>query len=186
MQAKRPDLAIRAFAAIADERPEWDLVMLGDGDLRASLESNVPSGLRDRIMWTGFLHDAREIAGLYSLCDVMLLPSDHEPWGVVVVEAAAAGLAIVASEVVGAAPELVHDGRNGQQFLAGNMASLISALRMCTSPAWIDHAKAESRQLLHEWLAKSDPVRGFHDALACCGVTSDSVSNAVKRRPVPR
>jgi hypothetical protein len=173
---KRPDLALKAFAAIADERPDWDLVMLGDGVLRPSLEEHVPPGLRHRICWAGFLHDMRDVAGLYAVSDMLLLPSDREPWGVVVAEAAAAGLAIVASDVVGAAPELVHDGRNGYQFSAGDVQSLVQALRMSTAPDWIDGGKRQSRVVLREWLADSDPIIGFRAALASCGLITNSTA----------
>jgi glycosyltransferase involved in cell wall biosynthesis/lauroyl/myristoyl acyltransferase len=174
MQAKRPDLAINAFAAIADERLDWDLVMLGDGELRAALERQVPAGLRQRIRWAGFLHDGREVASLYALSDVLLLPSEHEPWGVVIAEAAAAGMAIVASDVVGAAPELVHDNRNGYGFLAGDVSSLAHALRLCTSADFIDKGKQQSRTVLREWIEEADPVNGFRAALASCGLISKS------------
>jgi glycosyltransferase involved in cell wall biosynthesis len=170
MQAKRPDLAIKAFATIADERPDWDLLMLGDGNLRASLERHVPDDLRKRILWAGFLHDSREVASLYALADVLLLPSEHEPWGVVVAEAAAAGVAIVASDVVGAAPELVQDHRNGYRFLAGDGQSLVHALRLCTSGDFIDKGKQQSRAVLREWIAEADPVAGFRAALRSCGL----------------
>jgi glycosyltransferase involved in cell wall biosynthesis len=176
MQVKRPDLAIRAFAAIAAERPDWDLVMLGDGPLQPSLAECVPPGLKSRVLWTGFVHDMREVAGLYALSDVLLLPSDHEPWGVVVVEAAAAGLAIVASDVVGAAPELVHDGRNGHQFAAGDVQALIGALRMTTAPGWIDDGKRQSRDVFRNWLVDSDPIIGFRAALASCRLITNSTA----------
>jgi glycosyltransferase involved in cell wall biosynthesis len=170
MPVKRPDLAVQAFAAIADERPDWDLIMLGDGALRPELEASVPAPLLDRIIWTGFLDDAADVAGLYAQSDILLLPSDHEPWGVVVVEAAAAGLAIAASDIVGAAPELVHAGRNGVVFAAGELPSLILALRELTASERIDDAKNASRQVFHEWLAAHDPVAGLRWALRHCHV----------------
>jgi glycosyltransferase involved in cell wall biosynthesis len=104
----------------------------------------------------------------------LLLPSEHEPWGVVVAEAAAAGMAIVASDVVGAAPELVRDHRNGYRFSSGDCPSLIHALRLCTSADFIDTAKQQSRDVLREWTAEADPVDGFRSALASCGLISKS------------
>jgi len=168
MPAKRPDLAVQAFAAIAADRPEWDLVMLGDGPLRPELEASPPAHLRERITWTGFLDDAADVAGIYAQCDVLLLPSDHEPWGVVVVEVAAAGLAIVASDKVGAAPELVHNGRNGAVFAAGDLPALVRAVLDVTDERRIDEAKSQSRALLREWLAQCDPVASFRAALRSC------------------
>jgi glycosyltransferase involved in cell wall biosynthesis/lauroyl/myristoyl acyltransferase len=174
MPAKRPDLAIAAFAAIADQRPDWDLIMLGDGVMRAALERGVSEQLRSRIIWTGFLNETRDVAGLYAQSDMLLLPSDHEPWGVVVAEAAAAGLAIVASDVVGAAPELVHDGLNGRQFARGDLNSLIRALLMSTTADWIEDAKRQSRHELRSWLAEADPVNGFRAALGFCRLIPNS------------
>jgi glycosyltransferase involved in cell wall biosynthesis len=130
----------------------------------------VSDDLRKRILWAGFLHDSREVASLYALADVLLLPSEHEPWGVVVAEAAAAGVAIVASDVVGAAPELVQDHRNGYRFLAGDGQSLVHALRLCTSGDFIDKGKQQSRAVLREWIAEADPVAGFRAALSSCGL----------------
>jgi len=47
-----------------DERPEWDLLIVGDGELRAGLEKQVPTRLRNRIVWTGFLHDVRKLPSI--------------------------------------------------------------------------------------------------------------------------
>jgi glycosyltransferase involved in cell wall biosynthesis/lauroyl/myristoyl acyltransferase len=170
MWAKRPDLAIAAFAAIAEERPDWDLVMIGDGALRDSIEASVPAHLRERVVWTGFLNGTREIAGIYAQCDAMLLPSDHEPWGVVIVEAAAAGLAIVASDRVGAAPELVKEGVNGFTFPKGDLPALTAVLRQITNPDQIEAFKLQSLVVLHQWLAECDPVAAFRAALNQAGV----------------
>lgn len=173
MPAKRPDLAVAAFAAVAEQRPEWDLVMIGDGAMRAQVEASVPPRLRSRVVWTGFLDNGADVASLYAQCDVMVLPSQHEPWGVVVVEAVAAGLAIIASEKVGAAPELVHDGENGAIFPNGDLPALISAMLETTASEVIDIRKARSTKILREWLAACDPVHGFRAALNHCGVIRD-------------
>jgi glycosyltransferase involved in cell wall biosynthesis len=180
MPAKRPELAIQAFAEIAQQRPEWDLVMVGDGPLRAGLEASVPRELQKRIIWTGFLDDDAAVAGIYATSDILLLPSDYEPWGVVIVEAAAAGLAIVASDVVGAAPELVQSGRNGALFASGNLTSLVAALQETTHDRLIDDQKRKSRLVLQEWLDQCDPVVGFRSALKHCGLQL-----AASREPPP-
>jgi glycosyltransferase involved in cell wall biosynthesis len=174
MPAKRPDLAIEAFQAIADERPDWDLVMVGDGKLRASLEGHLSPKFRSRVTWTGFLHSVDEMAAMYALGDVLLLPSDHEPWGVVVAEAAAAGMAIVASDAVGAAPEQVQNDRNGFQFASGNLAQLSEALRRGTAVDWINGGKQQSPAVLREWMQNADPVAGLRDALMSCRLIEKS------------
>lgn len=110
---KRYDAAIDAFARLAPERPDWDLLIVGDGEMRA-WQARVPAELRHRVIWTGFIQDPTETAALYRWSHVFVHPGDYEAWGVVVLEAAAAGLAMIVSNVVGAAPDLVRDGENGR------------------------------------------------------------------------
>lgn len=172
---KRVDLAIDAFAAIAGERPDLDLVVIGDGPMRAGLESRVPAGLRERVIFTGFIGDQGEISAIYRGSDVLLCPSDYEPWAVVLNEAAAAGLAIVASEVVGAAAELVRDGVNGYTFPVGDLAALTDRLRRATEAAVLPRLREGSGAVLAAWRERGDPVLGLRRALAFAGVLPRSV-----------
>jgi glycosyltransferase involved in cell wall biosynthesis len=166
---KRPELLIDAFRRIAPERPEWDLLMIGDGALRSQLVERLGVELAGRVTWTGFLDDQETVSALYRNCDVLALPSDYEPWALVVNEAAAAGLAIVCSEVVGAAAELVVPGRNGEKFPAGSLDGLVDALLRVTDPARIDSYRAESPIVLNEWRSVADPVDGLRRALRHIG-----------------
>jgi glycosyltransferase involved in cell wall biosynthesis len=169
VEVKRVDLLLEAFAQIASKRPAWDLIIAGDGPLRASLEASRPGHLTPRLVWTGFLADYATLAALYRSADVLVLPSDIEPWGVVVTEAAT-GLAIVCSSTVGAAADLVRDGVNGRIFPPGDVAALTSALLDVTSPDKVDRMKAESPKILASWRAHSDPVKGLRSALQFAGV----------------
>lgn len=167
---KRADLVIEAFAAVAAERPEWDLLVVGDGPLRDQLERRVPAALRSRVTWTGFLDDQAVVGALYRASDVLVLPSDYEPWALVVNEAVAAGLAVIASDVVGAAAELVRDGVNGAIFPAGDGVALVEAMRRVTAPEAIDRLKAGSAAVLEDWRRRADPVNGLREALRYVGV----------------
>jgi glycosyltransferase involved in cell wall biosynthesis len=167
---KRVDLLIDAYAAVADHRPQWDLLIVGDGPLRAELEARVPAPLRARVVWTGFVGEQAAVSALYRLCDVLVLPSDYEPWALVVNEATAAGLAVVASDSVGAAAELVRDGVNGRTFPRGDLAALTGALTEVTDPAAIDARRAASAAVLQDWRRRADPVRGLREALGAAGV----------------
>ena len=170
MQVKRPDLTIAAFTALARQRPEWDLVMVGEGPLREFMASSVPPHLAHRVKWLGLIQDTAELASVFAQCDVLVLPSDKEPWGMVVIEAAAARLALVMTNIVGASPELVSDGENGFVFPPGNLAAFIGGLREVTHPDRIDQMKENSRRVLARWMAESDPVDGFRAAMASCGL----------------
>lgn len=166
---KRPDLLIDAFARIAAERPDWDLLIVGDGPLKAELKQRVPAHLTGRVFWTGFLDDQQTVSALYRASDVLVLPSDYEPWALVINEAAAAGLAIVASEVVGAAAELVLDGVNGYRFRVGSLDHLVQCLHQATAPESIDDMKQASAEVLKVWRENADPLEGVRRAMGLAG-----------------
>jgi glycosyltransferase involved in cell wall biosynthesis len=168
---KRPEMLLDAFLQIADHRPEWDLIFVGDGPLRAPLEKRVPPSMKDRVVWCGFLDSQADVAAVYKASDVLVLPSDYEPWALVVNEAAAAGMAIVASSVVGAAAELVRDGVNGRVFPPGDSHALTDCLLDVTDPARADTMKAASAGVLADWRRAADPVHGLRQALRHCGLS---------------
>ncbi len=170
IEVKRPDQVIDAFAAIAEQRPEWDLVMVGSGRLHDELVARVPIGLENRVIWTGFVSDQADVSAVYLLSDIMVLASSYEPWGLVINEAAAAGMAIVSSDVVGASAELVQNGVNGCTFPTGDLQKLIECLLNVTAPEKIDAFKAGSTQVLKDWRRRGDPIRGLKSALRWSGV----------------
>jgi glycosyltransferase involved in cell wall biosynthesis len=172
---KRVDLLIDAFAAIAGERPNWDLLVAGDGPLGGELRRRVPERLRPRVIWTGFL-EQEELKSAYHAADVLVLPSDFEPWAVVVQEAMAAGLVVVASDVVGAAHELIEDRRSGRIFAAGELAALVDAVADVCRPEAIDSYKKSSRAALENWRRANNPVDEIRRALTDVGVLSAEVS----------
>lgn len=102
-------------------RPFPELVVAGTGPLEERLRAE--PGVRV----LGFQPRERLIE-LYALAELTAVPSRFEPWGVVVNEALACGSPVVASNVVGAAVDLVRDGHDGRVFAAGNAAALADAL----------------------------------------------------------
>jgi glycosyltransferase involved in cell wall biosynthesis len=167
---KRVDLLLDAYTAIASERPAWDLAIAGTGPDEGALRARAPAGLAPRVHWLGFIDDASTLIALYKACDVLVLPSWFEPWGVVVNEAVAAGLAVVASEAVGAAAELVRDGINGRVFPVGDVAALRECLGDVTSPGRCEQMKAAAAAVLGDWRRRADPVAGLAAALASRGI----------------
>jgi glycosyltransferase involved in cell wall biosynthesis len=172
---KRVDLLVDAFVQIARQRPEWNLVIVGGGTQSGSLQAKVPAELARRVTWVGFVDDQAAIAAVCRAGDVLVLPSDFEPWALVVNEAVAAGMAVVCSDVVGAAAELVRDGVNGRLFPAGNGPALSAALLDVTDPARIDAMKAASAGVLADWRKRGDPVAGLRAALQAAGVVPGRV-----------
>jgi glycosyltransferase involved in cell wall biosynthesis len=170
---KRFDAVIDAFVRLAAERPEWDLFIVGDGEMRAAWEARVPTGLKVRVIWPGFVKEPERIAACYLWSHVFVHPGDYEAWGVVVLEAAAAGLAMVVSEVVGAAPDLVRDGENGRLVPPGDSGAVERALREITDPAGdgatLARMRAASREISLAFRRDADAIAGLRKALALSG-----------------
>ena len=167
---KHTDLLIPAFAAVADRRPTWDLVLLGDGPLKPAAQALVPPRLADRFVWLPNLRDPADVFAVYHCCDALVLPSRYDAWALVVNEACAAGLAIVCSDVVGAGADLVRDGVNGRVFRSGDEAGLAAALLEVTDEATLAGRKAASRESIARWRRDADPVQGLRAAFRSVGV----------------
>ena len=137
---------------------------------RMTLKERLSAELKNRIIFTGFLEEQWMISAIYRASDVLCIPSVYEPWAVVVNEAAAAGMAIVASEVVGAAAELVRDGVNGRVVPVRDLKALTKALLDVTAPDRIDAMRASSAMVLADWRRRADPINGLRMALKFAGV----------------
>lgn len=166
------DTLIDAFIEIAAKRPDWDLLIVGGGQLEQQLRGRVPEALADRVAWAGFVKDRDELSALYTCADVFVLPSRFEPWAVVVCEAAAAGLAMITSDMVGAGAELCREGVNGGMFPAGDAARLAKLLLQITAdPARLQEMRTASLSVLDEWRRRGDPVQGVRLAMAHVGLS---------------
>jgi glycosyltransferase involved in cell wall biosynthesis len=102
----------------------WRLVLLGDGPLRAQVESRIAGlGLTGEVLLPGF-RQYHELPVFYGLAGAFVHASATEPWGLVVNEAMAAGLPVLVSERCGCAPDLVREGVNGLTFDPCDVAEL--------------------------------------------------------------
>jgi 1,2-diacylglycerol 3-alpha-glucosyltransferase len=94
----------------------WDLVLVGDGKLKADLMNACSaSGVTNYVHFPGF-RQYDELPTYYGLAGAFVLPSSAEQWGLVVNEAMASGIPVLVSNACGCAPDLVHNGRNGFTF----------------------------------------------------------------------
>ena len=118
---KRVPALVEAMAALRERAPDLRLDIFGDGPDRSAVERRVAElGLEGVVRVRGFVSsDQVEQALRRALC--MVLPSQREGYGMVVVEASAAGTpSVVAAGPDNAAVELVEEGENG--FVAGSAA----------------------------------------------------------------
>jgi glycosyltransferase involved in cell wall biosynthesis len=133
VERKRCADLVDAFARLAAEA--WNgrrpyLLIAGDGAERAALEEKVRAmgASADAVKFLGFRNQG-ELPALYELCDAFVLPSTREPWGLAVNEVMACHRAVIVSDAVGCAVDLVGDGENGCVFPAGDVEALAAALR---------------------------------------------------------
>jgi glycogen synthase len=109
-QQKGCEYLIRAIPQISKQFKSA-LVIVGEGSYRGELEIMARSVDGQKIRFTGFLPDD-DLSELLLCADVLVVPSLYEPFGVVALEAMAAGLPVVASNVDGLVEVIVHE-RNG-------------------------------------------------------------------------
>jgi glycosyltransferase involved in cell wall biosynthesis len=102
----------------------WDLVVLGDGPLKADLCRLISDlNLHGHVHLPGFIQ-YRELPAYYALADVFVHASITEQWGLVVNEAMATGLPVIVSNRCGCVPDLVAEGKNGFTFDPASVKSL--------------------------------------------------------------
>lgn len=118
---------IRAVATLAPDHPGLRLTLIGDGPERAGLERLArETGATDRIVFAGPKTQA-EVAEALAIADLFVLPSFAEGVPVVLMEAMASSLPVVATRIAGI-PELVEDGVSGLLVPPGDEASLVGAI----------------------------------------------------------
>ena len=120
-------LLLEAFASISPRHPQARLTIAGDGPARARLEARVLAlGLTEVVRFAGYL-DEPAVARLLESADMLVLPSFAEGLPVVLMEAFASRIPVIATQVAGV-PELVEDGISGFIVPPGDVDSLIDRL----------------------------------------------------------
>ena len=123
---KHCDDLLEAWKRIAAEGSRPYLLIVGDGEERGRLQKEAQGW--EGVRFLGFKNQT-ELPAYFALCDVFVLPSVHEPWGLVVNEAMNAARAVIVSNDVGCQADLVEDGVNGRVFPARDVNALTEALR---------------------------------------------------------
>jgi glycogen synthase len=119
---------IAGLPAIRASHPGTRLVVAGRGRMADRLVTQARRlRVRRAVHFTGHLPDA-ELAAVLAAADAVVLPSRYEPFGMVALEAAAAGAPMVAS-TVGGLGEVVIDGETGLAFAPGDTHGLVIAVR---------------------------------------------------------
>jgi len=164
VETKGVDLLIDALARLQQEKGIFaHLLLVGDGPLRPNLERRCRQvGISAH--FAGYV-EQQYLPRFYGVADVFVLPSYYEPFGLVLNEAMACQLPVVVSDRVGAADDLVVNGRNGYIFPAGDCFKLAEALeRLLEDPTLCRAMGHASWEIIKEWDLER-AVQGFVDAI---------------------
>jgi len=120
---------LEAFVPLARRDPRAVLVLVGeDGGMAGPVDRRTRElGLSGRVRRLGHVPDERLLASGYREARALVLPSDYEAFGLVLLEAMAQGTPVIASRV-GGIPEIVEDGRTGLLVPAGSPRELAEAI----------------------------------------------------------
>lgn len=125
---KNHHTVLKVFKMVSARLQEARLVLVGDGPLRSEIEQAARElHLGDKVAFLGFRDDAAEIM---TFCDLMLMPSLFEGFGITAIEASAAGIPVIGGRVPGLV-EAISDGQTGLLFEpqdSGGMADAIVRL----------------------------------------------------------
>jgi glycosyltransferase involved in cell wall biosynthesis len=176
------DMLLPAFAQLKQEHPDVALVLAGSGDpaFEAKLHAQVQAlGIEHDVIFTGFLIDEQKFAVLAD-CDLFVLPSYSENFGVVVVEAMASGLPVIISNQVG----LAHDILQAEAgiVIPCQQDRLFEALRnLVSDTARQQQYAARARHLAQQRFsldaASSSLVRLYTDVIADASVRHTSTTH---------
>jgi glycosyltransferase involved in cell wall biosynthesis len=126
---------LEAYSQLAPElRAAAELLFVGDGVEQPELEARAAAIHPGAIRFAGFAH-REQLAVYYALAEALIFPTHTDPWGLVVNEAMACGIPIVATDAGGCVVDLVRDGWNGYVVPKSRPEKLAEALaKIAASP----------------------------------------------------
>ncbi len=125
---KRPMDLLHAFTRL--NLKKISLVMVGDGELKVTMEKFIKENNITNAFLTGFINQT-DIVNYYAIADVFVMCSGQgETWGLSVNEAMNFHLPVVVSDVTGCSTDLVKNGENGYVFTAGKVEELKNKLQL--------------------------------------------------------
>ena len=165
---KRCEDLLEAYKNLSPEdgiEPNAYLVIVGDGEERASLERRAGESGFTGVRFCGFRNQS-ELPRFFDIASVFVLPSRHEPWGLIVNEVMNAGRAVIVSDEVGSQPDLITDGVQGCVFPAGDVKALTAALRrVLATPETAALMGQQGLERIQTWSFEED-IRGLRRAIA--------------------
>lgn len=160
---KRPQDAIQAFALA--NVPNSYLIMVGEGPVGEELKAEVQQlGISDRVRFVGIVKYSR-LPEVYAASDILVFPSEHEPYGLPVNEAMICGIPVIVSDRIGARHDLVESGKTGFIYPCGNIQTLAELFtKTLTNPTLLKHMGEHAQIRMKTW-SPHENVEGLVTAI---------------------
>ena len=160
------DILLRAMRDVLAVHSQARLELVGNSVLPGAYERDAERlEISHAVQFTRPVASNR-ISSVLRRCDVLILPSRHDGWGVVLNEAASAGRAIIASDACGSAHHLVRPGENGFRVSAGDADALAEAMiAYCEDAGLSVRHGSESLRIFEEFTPDRNAER-FENALS--------------------
>ncbi|WP_070013366.1 glycosyltransferase [Streptomyces abyssalis] len=155
---KRFDLLIGAFAALADELPDWRVRIYGRGPDHARLRALIDeTELTDRVFLMG---PRNPIETEWAKASIAVSASDAESFGLTIIEAMHSGVPVVSTDCPVGPREIIDDGRDGLLIPVGDQEALVDALRtLATDPGLRRSLSAAAQETLERHAPRSIAMR---------------------------
>jgi glycosyltransferase involved in cell wall biosynthesis len=174
IERKGVDVLLDAF----NQTEGGELWIAGDGPLSGL--ATTTASIDHRVSLLGHA-DAIALDALYGRADALILPSHYDAWGLVVNEAQAYGLPVIATDQVGAAADLIEPGVNGLVVPAGSSAALARAMKELAQ--WTPEQRERCAELCQAKLREHSLERAEGAMIEACAL---ALEHRKRRRPWPR
>ncbi len=157
---------LRALAGLRDQGIPFTATLGGEGEEKAALQALLTElSLNDQVSIIDWIKDTRQ---WYRSIDIFCLPSRHEPFGIVLIEAMAAGVPVIATATEGPS-DILADARHGLVIPAGDPESMTRAIStLIHSPDMGQHLAKQAYEHVKSTYDIPVRARAIHDALQSC------------------
>ena len=153
---------IDSLVPMLEKKPDAHLAIVGDGPYRSELEKNF--GHLENVTFTGFLH-GEELARAYASADAFMFPSTTETLGLVILEAMASGLPVIAAES-GPTNEQVEDGSTGLLYRSGSNGNLTEVINRLQESGLLEKMSKEAYEHSRDygWRGPAQQLLDFYES----------------------
>ena len=168
VKKKNFDRLLRAYALYREMKsPDpWQLTLCGDGPLFDDLKALCEQlNIIESVYFPGFIQYP-DLPVYYALAKAFILPSTTEQWGLVINEAMASGLPVLASNQCGAAKDLIENGKNGFTFDPKNIKEIAELLLRCSDGSLDLESMEQQSRIRIQQFSPEKFARGLWEAFA--------------------